>query len=310
MALPSLPADPGFSTLARQQGLLNRQAGNQTTLANRPNQTNPFGATGWTQGPNGEWTQNTILNNADQNILDTSRQVRTGLMGRAAGMVGTEFNPELTGFGSVDPSAADYSSIPEIQRAMMGGLQPGLDRMRDRDETRMATQGLTMGSRAYRSGQEDIAFRENDAERKALLAGVDVSKDLFGRKVDLANLNNQTRSQQFAEALRRRAMPLQEYAAFQQSEPGMPKFDSFATASPVAADNIYGARQDEYQAEQDRYQQQIGQYNADQAQRQSRRRGLGGLLGTAAGGIGGFMLGGPAGAFAGAQIGSRVGGSL
>jgi len=299
----ALPAYPNYGNLAQQQGLLNQQAANRTTRINRPNQTNPFGSLNWSEGADGQWTQNASLNPADQSLLDQSRQARGGLMGQVTSNALGGFNPTLSNFGSVDPSAADYSSIPEVQRAMMGSLQPGLDRMRDRDETRMATQGLTMGSRAYRSGQEDIAFRENDAERKALLAGVDVSKDLFGRKVDLANLNNQTRSQQMAEALRRRQLPIQEMQALQGVEPQMPNFENFQSGSGGGAPDMYGAAQDEFAAQRD-------QYNADQARRRSRRQGIGSLAGTVIGGAGGFMLGGPAGAMAGAQIGSRVGGSL
>jgi len=296
----ALPAYPNYGNLAQQQGLLNQQAANRTTRINRPNQTNPFGSLNWSEGADGQWAQTASLNPADQGILDQSRQARGGLMGQVNSNVMGGFNPTLSNFGSVDASAADYSSIPEVQRAIMGGLQPGLDRMRDRDETRLATQGLPMGSRAYRSAQEDISFRENDAERKALLAGVDVSKDLFGRKVDLANLNNQTRSQQMAEALRRRQLPIQEMQALQGAEPQMPNFENFQSGSGGGAPDMYGAAQDEFAA-------QTAQYNADQAQRQSRRRGLGGLLGTVAGAGLGAMAGNP---MLGAQIGSRVGGSL
>lgn len=48
--------------------------------------------------------------------------------------------------------------------------------------------------------------------------------------------------------------------------------------------------------------------NVKAQQKAQKRKGIGGFLGTVAGGVGGFLLGGPAGAFMGADIGSRMGG--
>jgi hypothetical protein len=48
--------------------------------------------------------------------------------------------------------------------------------------------------------------------------------------------------------------------------------------------------------------------NVRNEEKARKRRGIGGFLGTVAGGVGGFLLGGPAGAFTGAKIGGSLGG--
>jgi hypothetical protein len=46
------------------------------------------------------------------------------------------------------------------------------------------------------------------------------------------------------------------------------------------------------------------------AQKRKKKRGIFGAIGTALGGVGGFLVGGPAGAAAGAKIGGSIGGAF
>jgi len=59
-----------------------------------------------------------------------------------------------------------------------------------------------------------------------------------------------------------------------------------------------------------RAEQLINDAREKAARRRQKKRGIGGLIGGVAGGIGGFMLGGPGGAFEGYKIGSAAGGSF
>ena len=49
---------------------------------------------------------------------------------------------------------------------------------------------------------------------------------------------------------------------------------------------------------------------AEAASKRAKRSGVGGMVGMAAGAVGGFMVGGPVGAMAGAQVGSSLGSGL
>jgi hypothetical protein len=295
------PPAPDYSALATQQADLDRQAAQQQTRTNRPNQVNPWGEVRWNEGKNGQWTQTTSLNAQDQALLDQSRTARGGLMGRASQTAMSEFNPDLANFATVDPSKGEFGYVKEVQDAMMGALRPGLDRARERDQTRLSAMGNVGNTRLSQRTNEDISIRENDAERKALLSAVDVSGNLVDRQSGLATQQNQTRAQQLSEALRRRSLPMQEYAQFQDIEQGMqPQFENFNQGTPFESAQVYQAGQDQDAAT-------MARYNAQQAARSNRRGGLIRAGTTLLGAGGGFLAGGPAGAFKGAQIGSQIG---
>jgi hypothetical protein len=213
----------------------------------------------------------------------------------------SEFNPNLVDYATVDPSKGEFGYVKEVQDAMMGALQPGLDRARERDLTRLSAMGNVGNTELSRRTNEDIGIRENDAERKALLSAVDVSGNLVDRQSGLATQQNQTRAQQMSEALRRRSLPMQEYAQFQDIEQGMqPQFENFNTGTPFESAQVYQAGRDQDAAA-------IQRYNAQQAANSNRRSGLIRAGTTLLGAGGGFLAGGPAGAFKGAQIGSQIG---
>jgi len=55
---PKQPAPPDYSGLARQQALLDQQAMDRQTIANRPDQHNPLGSLTWRRDPTtGQWSQ-------------------------------------------------------------------------------------------------------------------------------------------------------------------------------------------------------------------------------------------------------------
>lgn len=106
---------------------LNQQAQQASLEANRVNQVNPWGSTNWSQDPSGRWTQTTTLDPAEQQRLDQTRGLLTGLGGVAQGLVGqvgeqigkpmdwSQFAPGPTGaptgptFGSA-PGAPQFST--------------------------------------------------------------------------------------------------------------------------------------------------------------------------------------------------------
>lgn len=317
-----MPAVPDYTALANQQGDLNQQAVNTQTQANRPNQTNPFGSSTWSQDGAGNWTNNVSLNAADQGMLDQSRATRSGLMGAVQSSMSSPLTAEgMTGWGSMSPGAlpglntfdnygampdAEFSSVQQVSDAMMGLMQPGLERSRNAEVARLKAQGLTEGSDAWNASMRNLGNVETDAGFKSLLEGSRAANDLYNRRMGnrqqgvnedvygnaargqafdeqytTANFQDDQRGRQLQEAAALRELPLREMGAMQELEQGMnPDFNSFATAGLAEAPDVYGAGRDTYEA-------RVGQTNARNAARSGR---IGGLLG-----LGGAFLGGPAG---------------
>jgi hypothetical protein len=322
-----MPAVPDFNALDVQQGDLNHQAVNTQTQANRPNQTNPFGSSTWSQDGSGNWSQNVSLNSADQGMLDQSRQTRSGLMaGVQANMSSPMDTSGMTQWGSMNPGGlpglntfdnygdmpdAEFSSVQQVSDAMMGLMQPGLERSRNAEVARLKAQGLTEGSDAWNASMRNLGNNESDAQMKSLLEGSRAANDLYNRRMGnrqqnvnediygnaargqafdeqyaTANFQDSQRGRQFSEVSALRDRPLQEMAGLQALEQGLsPQFDSFSNASLAEAPDVYGAGKDTYDAK-------VGQANARNAARSGRIGGLMSLAGTVMGGPAGGMIAG------------------
>lgn len=105
--------------------------------------------------------------------------------------------------GFADPSQlnAGFGGVKEVQQAMMGMLQPGLDQRRAAETQRLKSQGLTEGSRAWQTAMQGLSSGENEAANRAMLSGVSAYNDVFGRQLQQQQLMNATRGQQFGEQL-------------------------------------------------------------------------------------------------------------
>lgn len=189
-------------------------------------------------------------------------------------------NPEL-----------DTSLLPDrainigqtAQEAILSRLQPNLDRQDEALRTRLANQGITLGSDAYGREMSQQAQTANDLQMQAALQGI---------SLDQAN----------------RAAALQEQAYLQDrplnlinalrsgNQVNAPQFQQFAQQATTQGPNMLGAAQAQYQADKDAA-------NASSAGSSGMMGGLLGLGGAAVGG----MFGGPGGAMLGGQLGSGLG---
>jgi hypothetical protein len=299
--------------LAQQQGQLDQQATDRQTRANRPNQTNPFGSSTWSQDAAGNWTQNTAMNPTNQGLVDQSRQMRQGLMGGVQSTLSSPMDTSgMTDWGDTSGMKtfdnygampdAEFSSVQQVSDAMMGLMQPGLDRGRNAEVARLKAQGLTEGSDAWNSSMRNLGNVETDAGFKSILEGSraandlydrrmgnrrqQVSEDMYGNEVrgGMAEFQDAQRGRQMAEADALRRQPLEEMGALQQLEQDlMPQFDNFSAAGQTRAPDMYGAATDQYGA-------QVNQANARAASRNGLVSGLFGLAGSALGGPAGGAL--------------------
>ena len=87
---------------------------------------------------------------------------------------------------SAMPRAEEFAGQRDkITDAMMQRLQPYLDKQRDSMNTRLANQGITSGSEAWKWDQDTLNRSENDQRIAALLAGDQEQQNLFNNAMGL-----------------------------------------------------------------------------------------------------------------------------
>lgn len=132
------PTPPDFSAAADQQ-----------TRQNRPNQTNPFSSSTWTQDANGNWSQNVSLtpglNDAVSNLTNTISQG-----------------------SSLDPAAARDQAINAAYGQATSRLDPQWEQRGKAMDTSLANKGLTPGSEAFRNAMQEFNSGRNDAYSQAM----------------------------------------------------------------------------------------------------------------------------------------------
>ena len=137
--------------------------------------------------------------------LDYTPRDRTGELRRA---------PDFTGIG--DPNQAREAA----QAAVLSRVNPDIERERAALESRLAAQGITMGSQAWNTGMQDWHRMANDARMQAVLAGGQEQSRMFGLGLSQAQLANATAGQAagmdqslLQQLLAVRTQPLNEAAA-------------------------------------------------------------------------------------------------
>lgn len=216
--------------------------------------------------------------------FDYTPRDRTGELRRA---------PDFTGIG--DPN----QSREAVQAALFSRINPDLERERAALESRLANQGITMGSQAWNTGMQDWQRQANDARMGAVLNAGQEQSRMFGLGMGQAQLANATAGQAagmdqslLQQLLAVRTQPLNEAAALLSGQQVQsPQFQNVPQVA-VQAPDYQGAVRDSYAGQMAGWQansQRVGQNNAAMAQ-------FAGQLGGAAiggmGGFGGFGMGG------------------
>jgi hypothetical protein len=116
------PPPPDYKALAEQTAASQKAAADSALEANRPNQNNPYGSVSWEKGADGQWTQNTTLNPAEQAQLDANRNIQKGLTDTAGGLLGQaqgSLSKPLTTEGLPAWATMDPSKLPQGGDASM-----------------------------------------------------------------------------------------------------------------------------------------------------------------------------------------------
>lgn len=229
------------------------------------------------------YTATTSLNEIQQATNDAGQEAQLGLAqagrtaaGRLEDLFGSDIDlsgaPErggLTNDGSLDRG--------RVEAALFERMQPGLDRTRDRLESRLASQGIRIGSEAYSAAMEDAGRQENDARLSAIInAGGEQSRAV---NTDIARMDaqNRNRTGAISEAYAGRSQPMNEIMALLGgSQVRQPNFVNTPTGG-MATTDFAGLQANADNQAMNAYNQRMSQYNST----------VGGLMGLG----GSFLLG-------------------
>jgi hypothetical protein len=101
-------------------------------------------------------------------------------------------------YGPADGYAGNVKSVED---ALMARLQPSLDNDRKALETRLASQGITIGSEGYNKAFDEVDRRANDARYGAILNAGQEQTRLANLDAQKAGFENSAQQQTFAQML-------------------------------------------------------------------------------------------------------------
>ena len=235
----SAPAAPNYTEAAEKTAAGNLAAARQQTSANRVNQYTPYGSLTYKDLGNDKWEQHQTLTPQAQATLDKQMALSDKYADTAnAGfdkVQGLLSNPEL-----------DMSQLPQrainvgqtAQDAIMSRLRPQLDQQDEALRTRLANQGITLGSDAYGKEMTAQGQRGNDLQLQAALQGI--------------NLDQANRASALQEQAYVQDRPLNLVNALRSgAQVQSPQFQQFAQQGQTQGANYSGAQQAQYQAAMD-----------------------------------------------------------
>lgn len=237
---------PDLVGAAREEGEQAQQLAQQETVANRPNQFNPWGSTQWqservwdpaTGQYLTEWTQTESLDPQLQSQLDA----QMGLGASQAGFAEDMFNQFAEGyqaldfnqFGDVqqlgdvqgvgqfefDPGTARQEAEQAAYQRAANRLDPQFEQQQQQLESKLRNQGLRPGDQAWDSAMQNFNMARNDAYEQARLAATGEGRSeasqmfqqaLGGYQANLAGqgqgFEQQVEQNQIANALRQQQM--------------------------------------------------------------------------------------------------------
>ena len=240
----SAPPPPDYTGAANQQSTASQQLAAGNTQANRPNQTNPWGSMTWSQGPDGQWTQNTSLNPAAQGALDAQQQQQqasqfgTSLLGQAQHSLSSPFDlsfaPQV---GSGD--AARQAASNAVYSQATSRLDPQWAKMQEQQQSQLAAQGIDPTSEAGRNASDQMSRQRTDAYNQANLGAIQMGGQEAQRQQGM-DINAQ--QNYISNLIRQRQEPLQEYQSLMSGQGVQsPQFAGFNQATMGQAPQLLQA---------------------------------------------------------------------
>jgi hypothetical protein len=237
---------------ARQTGADNLNLAKIATTANRANQYNPYGSLTWEKGATDydPWTQRVNLSASGQRLLDEkNRQDLAYAQAATKGFDATKGlfeNPnidtsKMPEFSGVDVNALARAPInpgTTAQEAMLSRLNPSLANDEELLRTRLANQGIGLGSAAYSREMGLQGQRGNDLRLQAAAQGISLDQAArqqgLNEQLAIAGLNSGQRAQMLQEAYTKQSRPLDLINSLRTgSQVQNPQFQSYAQQNAV-----------------------------------------------------------------------------
>jgi hypothetical protein len=298
------PPPPDYAAAAKETAAGNLDAARLATRANRINQVTPYGSLSYQEGPNDSWTQTMNLTPQAQATLDKQMRLSDQYADTAskgfANVQGLLENPNIDTSNIPQMRGIDMSQVGDVrnldinglpqapinagqtaQEALFSRLNPTLSRDEEALRTRLANQGIQLGSSAYNREMDLSGQRANDLRLQAAAQGLSLDQaarnaafgerqamsnfDLartnqqFGQQQNLASMSGQQRNQALQEAFARQSRPLDLVNALRTgAQVQNPQFNNFAQQQTTTGPNMN-------QAAQLGYEGQMGLFNAGEA---------------------------------------------
>lgn len=285
------PPPPDYAAAAKETAAGNKEAAQFAVNANRINQFTPYGNLTYDYKPQLDaegnetgagWSQRMDLTPEAQRALDSQLALNTKY-GEVAN-IGFDRarsifeNPEL-----------DVSSLPQrginvgqtAQDAILSRLNPQLQQQDEALRTRLANQGITLGSEAYGREMSQQGQRANDLTMQAALQGI--------------NLDQANRSAAMQEQAYLQDRPLNLINALRSgNQVQAPQFQQFAQQATTSGPDMLGAANAQYGAAVDATNAQNAQTSGMLSGLMGVGLGVAGLPVAGVGGAAGGSLGGNA----------------
>ena len=275
----SAPPPPDYRAAAQETAAGNLESARLATRANRVDQFTPYGSLTYTDLGNDRWRQDMRLTPQAQQALNQQLDLNQKY-GEVAN-IGFDRarsifeNPELD-VGALPQRGINVGQT--AQEAILSRLNPQLSQQEEALRTRLANQGITLGSDAYNREMMAHGQRANDLTMQAALQGI--------------NLDQANRSAALQEQAYLQDRPLHLINALRTgNQVQAPQFQQFAQQATTAGPDLLNAANAQYGAA-------VDAANARNAQTSGLLGGLFGVglgvagLPVAGGSLGGNFLGG------------------
>lgn len=286
MGKPQAPAAPDYAAAATAQGNANVNSAIASNFLNQVNQTGPYGSLTYNYNnnngmtlPNGvtvpSVTATTTLSPQQQELLNQQTTMSTDLNNlgiSTLGNIGTAIQNPMSAsqFPALQTSLADTGNPTQadqlrdqITNAYMSRLQPSIDQQQNALDTRLANQGIAIGSDAWNQAQFQNEQGVNDQRTSALLAGDQEQQNEFNNGLASSQFANQAQQQAIQEANYFQTQPLNLLNALREgNQVTNPQFGNVSGGSTIQAAPIMQATQDQYTAAMQQYQAQMQAYSS------------------------------------------------
>lgn len=255
------PPPPDPVATASAQAAANKEAVYESARVNQINQVGPGGSVSFS-GEIGspDRTQTINLSPESQKIFDNQQGIGGDLtdfarqyVPRVAESLDTPFNTANLG---VDAPVANDEARQRIEQGLMDRLSPQFEKDESALISRLANQGIGLGSEAYSDAMGDFNQAKTDARLATIgQAGNEYSRD-FG-------MQSQVYNQSLSDALLNRTQGLNEVSALLQGAPALQSPTGGAVSQyQTAPGDLQGAQGMNYQGQMNAYNQRVSEANS------------------------------------------------